>query len=105
MAGTGRIQETSIECPFCEKGKVKTLHKESYLQGQESHISAGSKTTYSRKPEKYEVLEDCPKCGKSKKEIQKYLDGKQKKEADPEKVKKRMKEAGLPTKLEFNIEA
>ena len=75
MVGLGRKGETEIECPFCKKAKVRMFHKEGYYQARVSRISAGAKTTYHWVPDTYEVLEDCPNCGKSKKEIQKILEG------------------------------
>lgn len=103
MVGLGRKGETFVECPFCEKGQVRTFHKEGYIQGKQSRISAGGKFTFHSVPDTYEVLEDCPNCGKNKKEIQAYLDGKLKKKIDPEKLKKRLAESGLPTNIEFNV--
>ena len=72
MSGLGRKGETEIECPFCKKAKIR---KEGYYQAKVSRISVGAKTTYHWVPDTYEVLEDCPNCGKSKKEIQKALKG------------------------------
>ncbi len=97
--GLGRKGESEIECPFCGKAKVRMFHKEGYLQPRVSRISAGAKTTYHRVPDTYEVLENCPNCGKTKKEIQKKLEGEE--ELDHKKVLERMKKQGLPTRLEF----
>ncbi|MHA1267869.1 MAG: hypothetical protein ACTSRS_21745 [Candidatus Helarchaeota archaeon] len=58
MIGLARKGETELECPFCNKEKVKVFHKEGYLQAKTSRISAGAKTTYHRVPDTYEVLED-----------------------------------------------
>ena len=103
MAGgnLGRKGETILECPFCHKGKIRVFHKEGYLQPKVSRISAGAKTTYYRVPDTYQVLEDCPNCGKSKKDIELKFEGKY---VDDEKLKKRMeqlKKQGIPTKIEF----
>ena len=101
MVGLGRKGETEIECPFCKKAKVRMFHKEGYYQAKVSRISAGAKTTYHWVPDTYEVLEDCPNCGKSKKEIQKALEGEisTKKLSHEERIK-RIKESGLPTRIE-----
>lgn len=92
-----RITE-EIECPFC-KTKIKVLHKPSILQFKVSRIAAGTKRTPYKTEEKFVFLVDkCPGCGKSKKEIEKRL--KEGKEPSNEEIIKRMKEAGLdPSKL------
>ncbi len=74
--GLARKGETELECPFCQKGKVKVFHKEGYLQAKTSRISNRAKTKYYKTLDTYEVLEDCPSCGKKRKEIQKAFDGK-----------------------------
>ena len=94
--------ESEIECPFCHKGKIKMFHKEGHLQPSFSRISAKSAVKYHRVPDTYEVLEDCPNCGKTKKEIQKLLEGeKEITEEDRKKIIERMKKQGLPTQIEF----
>jgi len=103
MAGLARHDETEMECPFCEKGKIRVYCQEGYLQAKTSRISAGAKQTYHRVGEKHIVRDDCPACGKSKQEIQDVLEGKEKKEVDPNKFLERMKQAGLPTKIERKI--
>ncbi len=103
MVGLGRKGEVMIECPFCEKAMVRVFHKEGYIQGRQSRISAGAKFTFHAIPEKHEVLEDCAKCGKTRKEIQDFLDGKTKKGVDPKKLRERLKDAGLPTKVDLKV--
>lgn len=102
--GLGRKGEMELECPFCHKGKVKTFHKEGYLQAKTSRISAGAKTKYYKAPDIYEVLEDCPNCGRKKKEIQKAFDGEisTKQMSHEERIRK-MKAAGLPTSFEQTV--
>ena len=92
-----------IKCPFCGKISVPVFYKPSYLQAKVSRISAGSKVTYYRVPESYEIQGGCTNCGKSKKEIQDYYDGKPlKKESHEEKIK-RLKKAGLPLVIETPV--
>lgn len=101
MSGLGRKGETEIECPFCHKGKIKMFHKEGHLQPKFSRIAAKSAVTYYRVPDTYDVIEDCPKCGKTKKEIQDVFEGKKSvKELTHEERIKRLKDAGLPTVIE-----
>jgi hypothetical protein len=80
---------------------VKTFYKEGYLQAKTSRISAGAKTKYYKRPDAYEVLEDCPNCGRKKKDIQKALDGEiaTKRMSHEERIK-RFKEAGFPLVIE-----
>ena len=86
-----------IECPFC-KEKIKVLYKPSMLQFKVSRVAAKTARVPYRTKEKYEVLVDkCPKCGKTKKQIKKALE-----EGIPpshEEVIRRAKEAGLPLKI------
>ena len=92
-----RITKT-IECPFCKIGKIKVLYKPAMLQFKISRIAAGTKRTPYRTQEKYELLVDkCPECGKSKKQIETAL-----KEGIPpshEEIIRRAKEAGLPLRF------
>lgn len=87
-----------IECPFC-KTKLKTSHKPPILQFHVSRVAAKTARVPYRTQEKYEILvEKCPNCGKSKKDIERTL--KYGKELPNEEVLKRLREAGLnPTKL------
>ena len=94
-----------VECPFCHKVGVAAFHKPSFGQGKVSRISNKSATTYSRVDEKYFIQGDCPDCGAKEKDIQKWYDGQgEKEEVTEEEHKKRikrLKESGLPTRLEF----
>lgn len=94
MTKRRRKIETMQECPFCQKGKVKTFHKEGYLQARTSRISAGAKTKYYRVPETYEILSGCSNCRKSLKEVKEAFEGK-KKLPHEERIKL-WKEQGLP---------
>ena len=87
-----------VECPFC-KAKIQVLYKPSMIQFHVSRISAKTARVPYRTKEKYEILVDkCPNCGKSKKEIEKALE--KGKEPSNEEIVKRLREAGLdPTKL------
>ena len=87
-----------IECPFC-KAKLKVLYKPSMLQFHVSRVAAKTARTPYKTQEKYEILVDkCPNCGKSKKEIEHALT--HGKELSREEVLKRLREAGLdPSKL------
>ncbi len=87
-------QELLMDCPFCEKAKVKVRHIPSIIMKKRSKTaSMGSRYNYHQSKEIYDVLEDCPNCGKTKEEIKKRLiEGKP---MDREAVLKRMREMGL----------
>ena len=97
--GLGRKGEKELECPFCGKGKVKTFYKEGYIQANTTRISGRKATRSFHKSETYEVLEDCPKCGKTRKEIQKAIEtGKTKVLSHEERIAM-LKKRGLPLVL------
>jgi hypothetical protein len=91
-------KQATIECPFCKQVGVKAYHIPSFLQATTSRISAGARTKYHRVPEHYEVLSGCPSCGKSKKEIDDYFEGRR--EVPLEERLRRLRESGLPTRIE-----
>jgi len=92
------MTQNEIECPFCEKGTIKVLHRPPVLKEMRKSPWGGCKKSYKMSKEIYEILNDCPNCGKSKKEIEKRL--KHGKEPSREDVIKRLREAGIdPTKL------
>jgi len=99
--GLGRKGEVTLECPFCKEGEVRVFHKEGYLQGRTSRISTGAKTKFYKIPDNYEVLGDCPNCGKYKKEIKKALDTGITKELTHEEWLERLRKAGTTTRVEI----
>ncbi len=104
MGGLARKGEKELECPFCGKGKIKTFYKEGYKQAQTSRISGRKSTQSFQRPETYEVLEGCPVCGKTKKEIQKAIDTGKTKEFTHDERMERFKKRGLPLVLGFKKE-
>jgi sarcosine oxidase delta subunit len=92
--------EMEIECPFCSKGKIIMYHKEGYLQAKTSRISAGAKVTMRRVGDKYIVKTNCPNCGKTKEEIERAFDTGETKQVSHEERLKRLRESGLPTRVE-----
>jgi len=103
MVGLGRKGQIELECPFCNKGRVKVFHKEGYLQGRKSHIAAGNKVKFYKMPDIYDVLEDCPNCGKKAKEIQRAYETGITKEPSHKERLERLGKAGLPTRIEQRI--
>lgn len=100
MVGLGRHDESEIECPFCGKGRIRMYHQEGYLQARTSRISAGAKQTFHKVHDKYIVQNKCSNCGKSAKEIERALETGRTKELSHEDRLKRLKEAGMPTRVE-----
>jgi len=98
--GLGRKGEIFVDCPFCEKAKIKVFHKEGYYQARVSRISAGAKTTRHWVPDQYMVLEDCPNCGAKKKDIEAMLEGRYQKKRSREEIIERLKKRGLPLVFE-----
>lgn len=96
-----------VECPFCKKIGVTAFHKPSFLQGKTSRISAGAKTSFHRVRERYFIQGDCPNCGAKNKDLQAWFDGtyQDDKQLSHEERIRRMKEAGFPTRIEFNTRA
>lgn len=90
-----------MECPFCEKAKIKVRHKPSVSMKKRSVTGAmGSRYSFHQSKEIYDVMEDCPNCGKTRKEIQKRLmEGKP---MDRNTILKRMRDMGLdPAKVKL----
>jgi Zn finger protein HypA/HybF involved in hydrogenase expression len=88
-------EKVEIECIFCKKGKVNALFYPSILQTSKSRAAGRTITKYYMTKERYEVISDCPNCGKKAKEIQKAL---QEGKNDPEREKKimdRLKQQGI----------
>jgi hypothetical protein len=92
-------EQKIIKCPFCDQGDITTLHTPGMMVTKYGRASSNKKAITYYKDEKYEILVDkCPNCSKSKKEIEKAL--KHGKELPNEEVLKRLREAGLdPSKL------
>lgn len=97
--GLGRKGETELECPFCHKGKVKTFHKEGYMQARTSRISGRKATRSHQRAETHKVMEDCPNCGAKKKDIQAWYDGTYKEPRTHKEKIERLKKRGLPLVL------
>lgn len=100
MVGLGRHDETEIECPFCGKGRIKMYHKEGYIQSHASSIASGKKFTSHKVEDSYIVQNDCPVCKKTKKEIQRAFETGETKQLTHEERLKRLRESGLPTRVE-----
>jgi hypothetical protein len=70
------------------------------MQGKTSRIASGSKTTMHRVGDKYIVRDNCSVCGKTKEEIQRAFETGETKQATHEERLKRLRDSGLPTRVE-----
>lgn len=91
--------EEIIDCPFCKKAKINVTYVHPYTSWSVSSISAGSKRTKFYHDEKYKVQNKCPDCGKSKQEIKEALERGTTKQLSHGEMIKRLKDAGIPTRI------
>lgn len=92
------MPETITTCPFCKKPTIKILHVPFVANTFTSKSRAGGRNTVIQK-ERFDVLSGCDECGKSKKEVERALNTGRTKEMTHEERIKRMKDAGLPTRI------
>jgi hypothetical protein len=85
--------EILTNCPFCGKETIRILHQPfvSRKSMSKSRFGCGG-PVYTK--ERSEVLSGCEACGKSQKEVQKVLEGKE--ERSHEERLERFKRRGLP---------
>jgi hypothetical protein len=79
-----------IECPFCHKDGVKTMYNPPTIEARTSRSAIAKATRFHKIHEKYEIIDGCKFCGKSKREIEKA--GKEGISKDEERMKKRLEE-------------
>jgi 4-hydroxy-3-methylbut-2-en-1-yl diphosphate synthase IspG/GcpE len=85
--------EILTNCPFCGKETIKILHQPFVARKSMSKSRFGSGGPVYTK-ERFEVLSGCEACGKTQKEVEKMLEGKQ--ERSHEERMERLKKRGLP---------
>jgi len=90
-----------IECPFCNKGTIEIHHILPIKNDNISSTVGGRRARVSSEsPEREDVLNDCPSCGAKRESIEKKLkEGKLSKPPSRQEILKRLKDAGLPTKV------
>ena len=79
-----------LECPFCHKNGVEAMYHPMSVSANVSRSAVAKSTRFYKVPEKYEVLNGCKLCGKTKAEINKAI--KEGIPDDKEKQKKRLEE-------------
>jgi len=91
-------QTIILKCPFCNKGEIEADYFPSVLRSRKGSYG-GSKPKFERSADSIIITsEKCPVCGKPTKEIKKRIE-KGKSYSHEERLK-RMREAGLPTRIE-----
>jgi len=83
-----------LECPFCGKQTIKALYYPPVLQAKSSRCSAGRKTKFYIKGERYEILSGCSACGKSLKDVRRAFK-KGERKVPQERVVEKLRELGL----------
>jgi len=91
--------EKTIKCPICDIGFVKCAYTPMTFRREKQFYGTQTSSVTKKTEERYEVLENCPNCGKRKEEIQKVLGGNDSKPPSREEILRRMREAGLDTKF------
>jgi hypothetical protein len=94
------VEEKLVNCPFCRQLTIKILHQPFVARKgiTKSRFGAGG-PVYTK--EKDEVLSGCENCGKTQEEVEKELNGEGRPLPHEERLK-RLREAGLPTKIVGN---
>lgn len=87
------VEEKLTNCPFCGKETIKILHQPFVARKSMSKSRFGSGGPVYTK-EKFEVLSGCEACGKTQKEVEKALEGKE--ERTHNERMERLKRRGLP---------
>ncbi len=89
-----------MRCPFCDKGRIEIHYRPAVRKANLSTTVGGrtAKTASSSSPVE-EPLNSCKECGAKRKDIQKKLKEGLTKPPSNKEILKRLKEAGLPTKV------
>lgn len=89
------MDEIKVNCPFCDT-PIKAMYKPFLIRELKKTTWGGNKPSFKRDKELLIVIEDCPNCKKTKKEIEEALN--KSKQPSNEEVIRRLKEAGLNLK-------
>ena len=94
------IETKTIKCPFCNIGDVDIQITSEYMSVHGSHAAGRRSIIPNYHPEKIDVHNNCPSCGKSKQDIKQALETGSTKQLSHEDRLKRLRESGLPTRIE-----
>lgn len=93
------MHKTTTPCPFCGN-QINVLFREGVVSSRIVRNSTSRRRDLTFHPEKYEVIEDCPHCNNSMKELQKALDGiLPSKPKSKEDLKKQLEDLGMTGKF------
>ena len=93
------FENNTVKCPFCQKGDIEvTITLDWYSEGR-AHSAGRSAMIPQYHPERTEIHNNCPNCGKSKKELKEAIERGQNKQISHEERLKRLRDSGLPTKF------
>jgi len=88
-----------IDCPFCKKGKIDIVTTPEFYSYKTARAFGKAKKIPVVHPERIDVQNKCPECGKSKQEIKEALISGTTNKSHEERLK-RIKDSGLPTRIE-----
>lgn len=89
-----------IDCPFCGKSKISIIIIPGFYSYKTSFAIHQKRRIPVYHPEKIDIHSRCPHCNKTVKEIKEAIQSGSAKISHEERLR-RIKEAGLPTKLEY----
>jgi endogenous inhibitor of DNA gyrase (YacG/DUF329 family) len=90
----------TIDCPFCGKGKINITIIPEYYSYKTARAFGKVKRIPVVYPEKIEIHNKCPNCGRPTKEIKEALERGQTKELSHQEYIERLKKRGLPLIIE-----
>lgn len=88
-----------VDCPLCQKAKVRVTFVAGYMSWSVSRIAAGSKRTPYFHDPKVRVNGSCPACKATAAEIKEALERGGKRASHEERLR-RIQDSGLPTVIE-----
>lgn len=92
-------QNETIDCPFCGKGKIETTKIPEYYTMSHARAFGKVKAIPQVHSERIQVNNNCPVCGKTKREIKEVLERGQTKVLSHEERIAMLKKRGLPLVL------
>jgi len=89
------IENKRVKCPFCRKGDIDITIISEHMSTHMSHAAGRRAQIPNYHPEKVEIHNKCPNCGKSTKEIREYLEKGKKPMTHEERIAM-LRKRGLP---------
>jgi len=97
----GENKSKIIKCPICDDGDIRVIFFPASKRDNLTTTVGGRRSkVFSVTKERYEAENECPRCGASKKMIEKALNtGEDYNKPSKDKILERIKKAGLPTRI------